>query len=518
MKQRRIPIAAFSLAFAFVMLLTGCGGAGPDAGPTTAAQTTEAATTQQLDPYEVVWLCGTGTGPQKDTPEIEAEASKFLTEKINATLKILFFDWGSYAQKRDLMLAANEKVDVCFTAGWCGYAGGLGKGQYLNIKDLIDQYAPKTKALICPTLWLGPVYKGGIYGIPANKEAGQTWGFMYRKDITDKHGIDVLAAVKPDPDPVKMLDEFEPILYQIHQLEPNLTTAQSAGTGVFYYDGKWEGISGDFDYLGVKVDGDKFTAISTTEQPETMQGWQRTRKWYVDGLIQKDVLVDQEHNNTAQQQGTVFSAVFNLKPYKDAETNAGAANGIVWQQIDMTPPRANIDAVSGSLMAVPSYCKDPARAVMFLEQLNTDEYLNNLINFGIEGKHYKKTGDKRIDFADGVTAQTSGYFPNTQWAFGNQFINYLWPAEKDDKWAKFDEFNNACIPSKIIDFVFDTEPVKTQVAAIANVKKQYSNQLGYGAVDPAAVGPQYITKLKQAGLQDVLAELQKQLDAWAASK
>ena len=62
----------------------------------------------------------------------------------------------------------------------------------------------------------------------------------------------------------------------------------------------------------------------------------------------------------------------------------------------------------------------PARAMMFLNLLHTDKYLINLLNWGIENKHYKKVSDNVIDYAPGVDAKTTGYSMNQSWMFGNQ--------------------------------------------------------------------------------------------------
>lgn len=508
MKQKRLFFTVLSLVIASVVLLAGC--AGTTTPTTTKGSTPTTTKGSTLEPYEIAWIFGGTSGQQKDVGLIEAEVNNYLKDKINATLKITAFDWGSYATKRDLMLSGNEKVDICFSASWNGYFENLSKGAYLNIADLLDQYAPKTKKLISPVLWEGGKSKGSIYGIPCNKEGAQDWGILYRKDITDKHGINM--------DSVKTIDDLEPILYQVHKLEPELIACQSTNLEPFYTFEKYEGFSGVSEAITVKVEGDKFTAISFFETPEVMQAWEKTHKWYIDNLVQKDVLTDQEHNNVAQQAGQVFSYVSNLKPYKDAESNIAASVGVVWKQIDITKAIGNQDAVAGSMMSIPAAAKNPARSIMFLELFNTDKYLNNLINFGIEGKHYKKTGENRIDYADGVTATTSGYNPQAQWVYGNQFLNYLWPSEKDDKWTKFQEYNDNAIPSKIVSFVFDSGPVKTEVASITNINTQYRNSLRFGAVDPKVVAPQFISKLKAAGLQTVIVEVQKQLDAWAAAK
>jgi putative aldouronate transport system substrate-binding protein len=400
-----------------------------------------------LPPVDLVWVFGTGSGEQRDVALVEDAANKYLKDKINATIKLVAIDWSAYQQKRDLMIAAGEKMDICFSGGWNGYFENLSKGSYLEISALLDQYAPKTKALIVPALWNGARFKGGIYGIPANKEAAQDWGVLYRKDLTDKYGIDMSK--------IKTMKDFEKILYQIHKLDPNLICLQNAVleqmTGAFE---KWDNV-GPEQMLSVVSNSDgTFKAFDALESPEYMEAWQWSYKLYQDGLENKDVLIRQEMS-TAQNAGQVFSFGLNLKPYKDNEVNAGAPKGMVWKQIDMTKAIANQDAVAGSLQNLPISCKNPERAMMLLELFNTDKYLNNLINFGIEGKHYKKTGPNRIDYADGVTPANSGYNPQSQWMFGNTFLNYLWPSEKDDKYVQYQKYNQSAVASKIVSFVFD---------------------------------------------------------------
>jgi len=517
MKLKRFIFTVLSLILAVSMLLSGCGTKANPTENSTAAESTSTqksdasqqstgTDTAKLDPYEIVWVYG-GTA-QKDTQLIEEEVNKYLKDKINVTIKLQQYDWNNFGQKRDLMIASNEKMDICFSGGWCGYFENLAKGAYLNIAPLLDKYAPKTKAMISEGLWAGARYKGGIYGIPANKEGAQDWGFLYRKDITDKYNIDMSG--------VKTLDDFEKVLYDVHKKEPNLIAAQNASLEAFYLFGNnsdWLNFANNA--VGLDYGTDKFKAVANIEKPEIMEAWKRAHKWYQDGLINKDVLTRQEMS-TAQNAGQVFSYVMNLKPYKDAEVNAGAPKGQEWKQIDMTVAVANQDAVAGSLQNIPKTCKNPERTMMFLELFNSDKFLNNLINFGIEGKHYKKTGDNRIEYADGVTPANSGYNPQLSWMFGNTFINYLWPSEKDDKYQKFDEYNKGAVVSKVVSFVFDQAPVKTEIAALGNISNQYRNPLMYGVADPTVEGPKYIKKMKDAGLDKVIAEVQKQLDAWAA--
>ncbi|MNP84439.1 hypothetical protein D3C76_1837450 [compost metagenome] len=52
---------------------------------------------------------------------------------------------------------------------------------------------------------------------------------------------------------------------------------------------------------------------------------------------------------------------------------------------------------------------------------------------------------------------------------------------------------------------------------MGNVIAQYYLPLETGSVDPEEILPQFIAKLKTAGIDKVIAEKQKQLDEWVKS-
>ena len=165
------------------------------------------------------------------------------------------------------------------------------------------------------------------------------------------------------------------------------------------------------------------------------------------------------------------------------------------------------------MLAISSTSEDPERAMMFINLLHTDKEINNLLNFGIEGTHYTRNGE-----IISATDKTADYSPGSAWMFGSQFLNYVWDTEDPEKWNKFKEFNQNAHVSPGLGFVFDSEPVKAEVGAMANVIKQYQKAVETGSVDVDKVLPEYLAALKAAGLDKVVAEKQKQFDAFLASK
>ena len=80
------------------------------------------------------------------------------------------------------------------------------------------------------------------------------------------------------------------------------------------------------------------------------------------------------------------------------------------------------------------------------------------------------------------------------------------------------EFNKNAKPSLALGFVFDSSPVADQVTACSNVYAQYYLPLINGEVDIDEILPVFQQALHDAGIDDIIAEKQAQLDAWLASK
>ena len=87
---------------------------------------------------------------------------------------------------------------------------------------------------------------------------------------------------------------------------------------------------------------------------------------------------------------------------------------------------------------------------------------------------------------------------------------YLSPSISE-KYKKFDE---SAIRSPLFGFEFDQTPVKNEVEAITQLAREFEGALNIGAVNPEIFVPKVKAKYKAAGLDRVIEEEQKQLDAW----
>ncbi|MBT3276037.1 MAG: extracellular solute-binding protein, partial [Spirochaetales bacterium] len=84
-----------------------------------------------------------GNYPQNDQDTVFDEFNRLLKEKINTTIDFKTIAWGDYNQKMQVIIAAGEEYDLCYTANWINnYHHNVAKGAFVPLDDLLTEYAP----------------------------------------------------------------------------------------------------------------------------------------------------------------------------------------------------------------------------------------------------------------------------------------------------------------------------------------------------------------------------------------
>ena len=494
-----------------ISMVAGCGSKAVSTDTATPSSTVAAAdssvaaeSSKALDPVELKWYA-IGNGQPKDMDAVLAKVNEWLKPRINATLKLNIFTYGDdYEQKMAAKVSSGEEFDIAFTSYWAlNYAQNSARGAFVDLTPMMDQYAPKTKAALGDKIIKGASINGKLFAIPTKKEMSHNWGFEVRKDLADKYNMDLST--------IKKFEDIEPMLKVIKEKEPGVYPFASTVGESPYRLLDFEKMADDNVPGAIYGDFRDTKVINDYDTPETKALLDTIRKWYKAGYIRKDADAVTDFSADLKA-GKTFSIIRSLKPGKADEDTIAYNQKLV--QVDLTKPVATTREMCGAMMAISKSSKNPERALMFLELLNTEKELINMVNFGIEGTHFKKVNDTTIEQ---IKPACDNYNPGTPWEFANQFNTYLFPVEDAQKWAKFEEFNKAGTPSPLLGFTFDVEPVKTKVAALTAVKRQYFPGLETGKADPATVLPQMNKKFADSGLAEVLAEMQKQVDAFKAS-
>lgn len=137
---------------------------------------------------------------------------------------------------------------------------------------------------------------------------------------------------------------------------------------------------------------------------------------------------------------------------------------------------------------------------------------------GIEGKHWEAVGDDQYKIIDASGYPTDN---NCNWGWSNQNIKrkeYVEDrTELDDIHDKILESFEANIkPEHPLDgFSFDTANVTTQCAAVEAACDTYYGPLMNGlAQDVDASIAEFKAAMESAGIEDIIAEVQSQVDAY----
>ncbi|CRK80272.1 ABC transporter substrate-binding protein [Neobacillus massiliamazoniensis] len=435
-----------------------------------------------------------------DVSTVEAEINKITKGKINATVHLKPQTFSDYTQKMNVVLASGGDADIIWTSNWnFDYVTNQAKGAFLPLDDLIKKYAPEVKNTLPQYVMDATKINGKMYAIPNYQIETQKVGFYIQKRFADKYHF--------DPSSIKTIKDIEPLLASIKQGESKEVVPLAMSS-----IGNWDHLLLAYnlekiqDKLLVINYNDPTKILNMYETPEFEQYLEMVRDWYKKGYINQDAATIKNVNDLLKT-GNVAVQIHNvLKPGAEiAQKNANGGQDII--QAAVTKPHVLTNSIITTMLAINQKSHNPEAAMKFINLLNTDKQLYNLICYGVEGKNYTKISDNMIKINP-----DAGYNPNANWVFGNTFNSFLKEGEDPKVNEQTLEMNKTAIPSPILGFKFVAEPVTAEIANLQTVIDQYLPGLVTGTVDPKSKLKEFRDKLKEAGIDKVVAEGQKQLD------
>lgn len=448
-----------------------------------------------LPSYKIIWYHA--QQPQKDTQLVLEKINEYLINKINATLEFKMIPEADYDNKLKSVISSGEKFDICFTSVWMNsYTHNALKGSFIELDPLLEKYGKGILDALPQILLDGVRVRDKIYSLPSNQELAHQWGISLNKKYIDKYGFDVSRITKiKDLEPMFRVikDKEEGIVpylispYSCHAFSMPMERVEEQVPSGLYFDNR----SG-------------YRLVNAMEISEFKQYLSLMHKWYKAGYILKDA-ASFKSIDAIEKAGNWFAGSVSYNPLVEFKLKQKLGYDVAIVPIG-SPFITKKDAVF-YMHAVSSTSRDPQRAVMFLELLNTDKYLFNLIAYGIENIHYKKIGNNTIKlFGDSYHIEP--------FSFGNIKLSYQFTSIPQTLSEDFEQFNSHAILSPLLGFNFDPEPVRSEIEKITEVTEEFEGPLFVGAVDPEVYLPKVIEKYKSAGLDKVMSEQQKQLDAW----
>lgn len=506
-----------------VGLLASCGGggipssAGSQAPPATAGSTAGSTEPQQPqgDPTEIVMTYITLGQVPADLQMIEDAVNEISIREINVKVTLFPIAIFELASQPSLMISSGEKLDLLLLFLGTGPTY-VNKGQLLELDDLYAQYGANIAAAEGIAM-AGGYFNGSLYYIPSEEKMARQNGYVFRKDIMEKYNLS--------------LPEGEFLTYEI--LDDWFSTIK-AGEGSDFYMNSTVGVqAGMFNYVetpdvlgasyasgGLLNAGRGDTTVLNlfdTEEYKTSVEW--LNKWNRAGYLHPDGATMTEAAAELMKTGRYLGTPMTIEA--DMISNVTRDYGYEMVGYPFRAPHAMTSIYQISCWSLPITCDDPAAAMQFLNLMYGSEEICNLLHNGIEGVHYEMTENPGIiRYPEGLDVMTTGY-NNPLGLYGDKSMKYQWEPISPTYFEDLKAFNASITPemeSKALGYCFNSDPVKTEYAAVSDVISQYRPSLENGAVDPDTVLPEFISALKAAGIDTVIAENQKQLDAWLAAQ
>ncbi len=463
-----------------------------------------------------------------DDKEVLEKANEYLKEKINVTLKPIWGTWGDFDENVVLSIQGGDDVDIYFTCSWSAdeYNAYARKGAWLRLDDpknnLIEKYASDLWKQLPDVLIQGAKIPGkdgmGVYAIPGYKDLATQNCWDLNMDLMKKYGYTADDIRNTDyygfGDILKTVREgegknFYPLLIEGAVLERMVTNSIIV-----------TGDSGTNNLLSYYIDPNDVSAegpyankiLSKFETDEYKKFVEKTREYFDAGYIDPAMGNPNQANDVRGAKQLTGEYLIGTQSYAlGYEAQAGKERGIEVAMVPCTPPYVDTTSSQGAMMAVSSSSKNPERAVMFLNLLNTDPYLMTLLNYGVEGTHYEMK-DNMVNFLD----KRDDYVP---WTNGMGNITLLPPQKEQgaDFQDQFQKYYGAARSIPILGYCFDSTPVEAEVGALSNVAAEYALALDAGTIDPRQKLPEFIQKLKDNGIDKIVEEANKQLTDYLAN-
>lgn len=495
MKKRVLPI--FLAALMLLALFAGCNKPDDTTAPPTADTTTTAPpdnTVTDPPPAEAPtltwWLIG---NEPPNIPENMALVNEYIEPIINTKLDIKVAGWGEWGDKVNQIVNTGEAFDIMFTNN-SRYSQHVNRGAFLDITDMVPSEAPDLWNFIPSLVWDGAKIGGRIYAVPTYKDSSLTQYWVFDDTYVQKYNIDVANTTT-----YEALDTAMRAIKagEGKSVYPMVQFQEDGFNGFFNnYDDMTLGLQP----IGVRFDDNSRKVVSVLEQDDIMAGLRQLHAWYKDGIINQDAPVMLE-----SPKNKIF---FPAQGFPGAEAIWQADQGVdKYDIVQVFGPLYTTSTIQGSMNAISANSQAPSNALQLLQMVNTDHKLRDMLAYGELGVDFEYVSDN-------VVKRLRNDWGIGNYAIGTFFVMSTQEGAMEDQWDRVRALNEQATASTILGFAFDLTNVADEEAKCRVTWEKYKFDLINGASDPDKTVPKLIEELKASGMDKIIEEAQRQIDAF----
>lgn len=489
----------------FATALTGCG------SKETAVESSESAAPTKI----VVTLLHQVANPV-DLQKVQDAVNKITIPEINVEVEFMSMGIFDTFTKYPTAIATGERIDLMYLM-FQPISTYVAQGMLEPMDTYIAEYGPTIQALTAERDIYGNAnIKGTPYGVGTIMPyEGRGGVYMVKSDLLKEAGFNYESG-----DHVT-LDDLTKVFAGIKEAHPDLyplATMPGAGDAGYTmtYDFLGHGSATSFS-SGALMGLESTTIENVYESDQYLDFLKHMREWYQAGYIVRDaattdmskldymasgltagMFVDNDASFEAQYErnyGCDFTKLVLIDPYLPS-----GDNGVYW--------------------TIPITAQEPAAAMKFLNLMYSDRRIPNLMQFGIEGVHYTLADPQNepglIAYPEGLDASNTPY--PVSFPIGDARTQLY--RESGNGPDIYTQQTATALSRKTqgVGFAYDSANMTNTIIAVEGVISEYTGALETGTADLDTAYPEFISKLKAAGIDDIIADKQAQFDAWLASK
>lgn len=452
---------------------------------------------------ETLTILYPGDENDRMTEFLENEFSEKMAADLGLKVKVIFVPWAQYWEQKDIMLAANEPIDL-YWDGLPDLSTIVNKKQSMPLDDLIKEYGQDMLKVLPMEQFQGAMIDGKIQGIPSAYAPSSA---MYQLVAVRQ---DILEAVGMSE--VKTPDDLKEFATRAAEKFPEMKGPADIvfkPLTRYFADEQYNWIAVE-DLVVFGEDSKKAYSYYETEAFQEVAKFNRSM--YDAGLYSEDLTIKYNERDSRMQTGLYLWVEGSLGKEMEIidaiKANAPDARVKTYLLADDKP--RYITATGGEVLGIPVTAPNPEGAIKFVNWIYKSKENYQLALYGVEGKDYEIV-DGRIK-----KLTPSEFF--YEWMFRNQNYQMFGPDVAQESIDNYKSWDDKAILSASLGFRFNNEKVKLIETALKEVAGKDLAAIRSGFVDFETGYPKAIKKLKAAGIDEYVAEIQRQLDEFLASK
>lgn len=472
-------IACGIMTGSLLMGLYGCSAA----ENTVAVDTQQQETTQEsLEPVTFTFYSADGLEDTWTDP-----VAQMITEKTGVTLK-MDYPADSYDNRIELMVATGEYPDFVFAKG--SVSTLIRNDALIDMSDLIDEYSPNIKKLY------GDEYENLRYS-SEDPSIYQLCSDKVQEETLETSGTAQLQWAVLQENQYRVpytLEEYTQMIRDYMEKYPMINGKPAIGISIVCSDWHWYTmLSNPSGYMNGSADNGQWIVDDEKQEvyyKHAADGQKEYYKWlnemYNEGILDPE-FATQTHEDFVLKvaEGRVLGLLDEEWDYTGAEISlrADGQEEHTYAGLPVTidrsvkcPSLKQQNLAVGWGIGITKSCKDPVRAVRFLDWLCSDE-AQILLNWGIEGVdyYYDENGKRCITEEDlEASRKDTNYSERTGVGFrvypypsyGNQSVdstgNSYSKSSREMVKEGYDEMEKEALKAWNVDMLTDIFPQKEE--------------------------------------------------------